>query len=90
MGERALERHHARRRRARRGERQAVEVLHHDVERAVGELPGEVDLHDVRVLEPARDLRLAVEARDERRLPESSRWRIFTATSRSMPRWYAR
>ena len=71
-------------------ERQPVEVLHDDVERAVGELPGEEDLHDVRVREARRDLGLAVEARDELWFAESSRWRIFTATSRSMPFWKAR
>ena len=64
--ERARQRQRAAGRREGALERQAVEVLHHDVHRAVGELPDEEDVDDVRVRQARRDLRLAVEARDER------------------------
>jgi hypothetical protein len=43
----------------------ALEVLHHDVERAVLELAVEEHLHGVRVGEVAHRARLAAEARDE-------------------------
>ena len=49
-------------------EREPVEVLHHHVERAVGELSGEEHLDDVRMLEARSDLRLAREAGDELRV----------------------
>ncbi len=52
-GKRALEGH-------------AVEVLHHDVHRAVGQLADEKNVHDVRVRQTRCDLCLAVESRDNR------------------------
>ena len=52
----ARERHRPARRGERALERQPVEVLHDDVQRAVGELPGEEHVHDVRVREARRDL----------------------------------
>ena len=52
--ERARQRHRAARRGERALERQPVEVLHDDVQRAVRELPGEEDVHDVRVRRGAR------------------------------------
>ena len=63
--ERARQRHRAPRRRERALEREPVEVLHHDVERAIGELAGEVHLHHVRMLKARRDLGLAMEARHQ-------------------------
>ena len=70
--ERDVERLRERQRAARGGERalerEALEVLHDHVERAIGELPGEEHLDDVRVLEARRDLRLAREARHELRV----------------------
>jgi DNA-binding MarR family transcriptional regulator len=49
-------------------EREPLEVLHDHVERAIGELPSEEHLHDVRVLEARGHLRLAREARHELRV----------------------
>ena len=49
-------------------EGEPVEVLHHHVERTVGELAGEEHLDDVRMLEARSDLRLTREAGDELRV----------------------
>jgi hypothetical protein len=49
-------------------ERHAVQVLHDDVERAVGQLADEKNVHHVGMREARGHLRLAVEARDDRRI----------------------
>ena len=67
-------RQRAARRRERALERQPVEVLHHDVDRAVGQLPGEVHLHDVRVLS-RRDATFASRWKREHELLRSRRAR---------------
>ena len=64
--ERARKRHRSSRRGQRALQREPVEVLHDDVHRAVGELPDEEHVNDVRVRQTRRDLGLAVKAGDER------------------------
>ena len=66
--ERARERERAARGGERALERETLEVLHHDVERAVGELPGEEDLDDVRDAAGARRPSPRGEARHELRV----------------------
>ena len=46
-------------------ERQTVQVLHHDVERAVGELTGEKHVNDVGVRQARRHLGLPMKTRDQ-------------------------
>ena len=70
--QRDAQRPHQIHRPARRGERalerEAVEVLHDDVQRAVRQLTGEVHLDHVRMRQPRGDLGLAMEARHQLRV----------------------